>query len=284
MIKKVISLFREKNILSLTTSMLVALIGLLNFMLLTRSLDKAMFGEWVLFITISTFVDMLRFGLTSNALIRFASNEDPAIREKYLGASYKIGLLVVAVCCIVLWFILGLVYLFNLNIDGGYRLFLIYYPLLALFNLSWNNSVSYFQALQKFDRVLYIRLLTTLPFLLLLFINYSLIKADISTILLVYLGCNMIPSLMIFYRKWDGLMHMKSADKESTKEMLRFGKFSMGTLVGTYLLKCADTIIIGLSPILGSVGIALYAIPLKLTDLLSIPLRSFSIAAYPRMS
>jgi O-antigen/teichoic acid export membrane protein len=58
----------------------------------------------------------------------------------------------------------------------------------------------------------------------------------------------------------------------------------MGTLIGSSLLRSADTIIIGLSPILGSVGIAQYAIPLKLTDLLGIPLRSFSITAYPKMS
>ena len=66
--------------------------------------------------------------------------------------------------------------------------------------------------------------------------------------------------------------------------MLNFGKYSMGTLVGTSLLKSADTIIIGMSAVLGPIGVALYAIPLKLTDLLSIPLRSFSITAYPKMS
>ena len=49
-------------------------------------------------------------------------------------------------------------------------------------------------------------------------------------------------------------------------------------------MKSADTLIIGLSPILGSAGIAMYAIPLKLTDLLGIPLRSFTMTAYPRMS
>ncbi len=284
MIKKAMFVFREKNILSLTTSMVVALIGLLNFMLLTRSLEKALFGEWVLFITISTFVDMLRFGLTSNALIRFASHEDPNIREKYLGASYKIGLYAVLFCAVVLWSTLGIVDIIDMNIDGGYRMFLSYYPLLAMFNLSWNNSVSYFQALQKFEKVLSIRLSTTLPFLLFLLINYSFLNAGLMTILYVYLASNMIPSLMIFFKRWDGLLHLKSADKQSTNEMLKFGKFSMGTLIGTNLLKSADTIIIGLSPVLGSVGIALYAIPLKLTDLLSIPLRSFSIAAYPRMS
>ena len=72
--------------------------------------------------------------------------------------------------------------------------------------------------------------------------------------------------------------------KETTKELIDFGKYSMGTLIGSSLLKSADTFIIGLSPVLGSAGIAMYAIPLKLTDLLGIPLRSFAMTAYPRMS
>ncbi|MEL6918577.1 MAG: oligosaccharide flippase family protein, partial [Bacteroidota bacterium] len=95
---------------------------------------------------------------------------------------------------------------------------------------------------------------------------------------------NLIASVWCTIKAWDGLFYLKHANKTTEKELINFGKFSMGTLIGSSLLKSADTLIIGMSPVLGSIGIAMYAIPLKLTDLLGIPLRSFTMTAYPRMS
>jgi O-antigen/teichoic acid export membrane protein len=53
--------------------------------------------------------------------------------------------------------------------------------------------------------------------------------------------------------------------------------------LATNLLRSADTLIISLSP-LGSAAVALYSIPLKLTELQQIPLRSFVATAFPKMS
>ena len=50
-LKKII---REKNISSLVTNVVTALVGLLSFMLLTRQLTKGDFGVWVLYITLAS--------------------------------------------------------------------------------------------------------------------------------------------------------------------------------------------------------------------------------------
>jgi O-antigen/teichoic acid export membrane protein len=284
MISKVLKLAREKNILSLSTSLIVAALGLISFMVLTRSLSKELFGDWVLYVTIATFFDMLRFGLTSNALVRFASGGNAEKNKAYMGASYKIGLWLVIALALLLWPIYALLLVFNVEINNGYQMFLLWYPVLALLNLSWNNSVSLFQAEQRFKLILYIRLLNIGSFVVFLFANYLWLHWGIKEIILVHLGSNLLSSLLVFAKRWDGLSYYKNASKETTREILNFGRFSMGTLIGSSLLRSADTIIIGLSPVLGSVGIAMYAIPLKLTDLMGIPLRSFSITAYPKMS
>jgi O-antigen/teichoic acid export membrane protein len=82
---------------------------------------------------------------------------------------------------------------------------------------------------------------------------------------------------------WDGLIHLKNATKEKIKILLNFGKYTTFTLIGTNLLRSADTIIISLSP-LGTAAVALYSIPLKLTEIQQIPLRSFAATAFPKMS
>jgi len=279
-----LKVIREKNVLSLTTSLTTAFLGLVSFMLLTRGLEKSLFGDWVLFTTLATFTDLLRFGLTSTALVRFSSTDDKHKQQVYLGTSYKIGLIAVGFIALFLWSVLIIVKISEVNFNNGYLLYLTWYPVLAILNLSWNNSISYFQALQSFKKIFYLRLLNLGSFVVFLGVNYIFFELGLIEILLAYLVVNLFPSILVFYKKWDGLIHIRKATKETTTEMITFGKFSMGTLIGSSLLRSADTIIIGLSPVLGSVGIAQYAIPLKLTDLLGIPLRSFSITAFPKMS
>jgi O-antigen/teichoic acid export membrane protein len=281
---KILKIVREKNFLSLSTSLIVAALGLFSFMILTRSLEKALFGDWVLYVTIATFFDMLRFGLTSNALVRFASGGKIEKNKSYMGASYKIGLWLVVAMALLCWPILMLVKALDISMNNGYLLFVQWYPILALLNLSWNNSVSLFQAEQRFKLILYIRLLNIGSFVAFLLVNYLWLHWGLFEIVIAHLVSNLLPSLLVFVKRWDGFSNLKKATKESTREIINFGRYSMGTLIGSSLLRSADTIIIGLSPILGSVGIAQYAIPLKLADLMGIPLRSFSITAYPKMS
>lgn len=284
MLKRFKKIIYEKNVLSLATSILVAALGLLSFLLLTRGLEKKLFGDWVLYVTMATFFDLLRFGLTSTALVRFSSGDDEQKNKAYLGTSYKIGLFMVIATAILFTPSYFIVLKLGLQINDGYLMFLAYYPILALLNLSWNNSVSYFQSKQKFKLILYIRLLNVGSFVLFLTINNLFLHYGLLEIVIAHLVANLLPSILVFIKRWDGLMYVNRATKETVKEMLNFGKFSMGTLVGSSLLRSADTIIIGLSPLLGSVGIAQYAIPLKLTDLLGIPLRSFTVTAFPKMS
>tara|TARA_R110000744_G_scaffold116386_1_gene217675 strand:- start:23351 stop:24694 length:1344 start_codon:yes stop_codon:yes gene_type:complete len=284
MLKKIRNIAREKNVSSLATNMVTAFLGLLSFMLLTRQLPKELFGDWVLFVTLATFVDLLRFGLTRTSVVRLLAGVQEEEYKRLLGSSYRINLILLVLIAAFCYAILFAVKMAGLQLSSGYLLFVIWYPLLALFNLGWNNASALFQAQQNFMRMMYVRLSNVGLFVLFLGINWWYLKLGLVQIIWVYMGVNLISSLWCTLKNWDGLGYVKFANKNTEKELLHFGKFSMGTLIGSSLLKSADTLIIGLSPVLGSAGIAMYAIPLKLTDLLGIPLRSFTMTAYPRMS
>ncbi len=281
--KRIIALAREKNISSLFTNLLVAAIGLFSFMLLTRMFSKEQFGDWVLYITLATFVDLLRFGLTKTSLVRFLSGAEPDQQPGLLGSGFRINLwlmLGVAILCVAGRF---LVRSLGIELSYGYLLFLTWYPLLGAANLGWNNATALLQAEQNFERMMLVRLSNIGAFFVFLVANFWLGLSFIEVVY-VHLVLNALSSLWCAVKGWDGLRYIGKAHRETEKKLLSFGKFSMGTLVGSSLLKSADTFIIGLSPVLGSAGVAMYAIPLKLADLMGIPLRSFTMTAYPRMS
>jgi O-antigen/teichoic acid export membrane protein len=106
---------------------------------------------------------------------------------------------------------------------------------------------------------------------------------SIEALVIAMLIINAATSLLSLLKGWDGFTYITKADKQTNKTMLQFGKYTTFTLIGTNLLRSADTIIISLSP-LGSAAVALYSIPLKLTELQQIPLRSFAATAFPKMS
>jgi O-antigen/teichoic acid export membrane protein len=275
-------IFKSNNLLSLAGNFSAAIFGFLSFMLLTRITTTDTFGKWVLFITASTFVEMFRFGITRVALIKYLSGAPKEERTTLIGSNWTIGiLLTIAIAAL----IIIIRFFFKTAIDNsGFVYFFKWYPLLAFLNLPFNNALSVLQADMKFFKILLIRLVNTGVFVIFLFFDLFYLKWGVDKIVIVYLSVNLFTSLMTIVLGWDHLKLAKYYDLNVIKKILQYGKFSLGTLVGTSLLKSADTFILGLSPVLGTTAVALYSVPLKMTEILEVPLRSFVATYFPRMS
>lgn len=281
MIKRILHIAKEKNIQSLAGNMLTAGFGFLNFVVLTRSFEKEIFGEWILYLTGATFVEMFRFGITRTALIRFLSGADKEEQKQLIGSNWLIGLVASVLIAILLWLIL---YLFPDQVkQSGFYLFFKWYPLLAFLNLPFNNALTIQQAKQYFGQIFIVKTLNSGLFFVGLAINFFWLKLDLIYVIWYHLGISAFVSLITILARWDGLRFLTKATKATNTTILNFGKYTTLTLIGTNLLRSADTFIIALSP-LGTAAVALYAIPMKLTELLQIPLRSFVATAFPKMS
>lgn len=276
----VTKVIREKNFVSLMGNVSFSFFGLVSFFILVRSLDKTDFGDWIVFVTIAGFVDLFRFGLTRNPIIRFASGVGEEEKKSLLGTSFLIGLALVLGITVLLQGLL----LLPVKITGGYLLFVKFYPVYALANLSWNNALSFLQSEQKFERILIVRSVNIISFVIFLTINFFTLRVSVEGILIANIITNSLSSLFSIYAKKDGLAYIKLWNKEKFKQIFDYGKFSIGSIIGSSLLKSADVFIIGLNSAMGSVALAIYAIPLKLIELLNTPLRSFMATAFPKMS
>lgn len=278
MLKKIA---REDNFLSLTGNLVIAILGLTGFALLARSLSLNIFGEWVLFISAGSFVEMFRFGITNTGLIRFLSGADEDSRTKLIGSNALIGLGATVLIAIILVFCYTF---FNDIISrSGYNLFFKWYPLLAFLNLPWNNALVVLQADRKYDKILFIKSINSGLFFLVILVHFFFLEMTLTELIIALLIINAITSLMTIILGWDGTKYITKTSSETNKTLLNFGKYTTFTLIGSNLLRSADVLIISLSP-MGNAAVALYSIPLKLTELQQIPLRSFVATAFPKMS
>ncbi|MCO6161429.1 lipopolysaccharide biosynthesis protein [Flavobacterium sp. NRK F7] len=277
----ILKIVKEDNFLSLMGNLILAGLGFAGFALLARSLDTAHFAQWVIFISGGSLVEMLRFGITNNALVRFLSGASKEYSEQLIGSNVRISFIVTFWMTLLL-FVIYL--LFKATISNSmYALFFTWYPILAFVNLPWNNAMVILQAKRNYDKMLWIKALNSGLFFVFLVLNKWIIKGSLLDIILVLIGVNLLTSLLCMYKGWDGIGLFKKATKATNKVLLNFGKYSTFTLIGTNLLRNADLLIISISP-LGSAAVAMFSIPLKLTELQQIPLRSFAATAFPKMS
>lgn len=278
----VTKILKNNNFLSLANNGLVAVLAFFSFMVLVRSLPTEDFGKWVLFLTTANFLDMLRFGITRTAMVRFLSGANKEEGKKLIGSNYLINF-VSSIILIAITIIVS--YYFNDTVtDSGFSLFFEWFPLFAIVNLPFNNALSVLQARLRFDLILLIRIINVGIFMVFLLINYFYLKLGLLEITWVYIGTALITSLITMIFNWDGIRYIFHARNSTNKIILNFGKYTTGTLIGSNLLKSADTFIIGLSPFLGTTAVALYSIPLKLTEIIEIPVRSYAMTAFPGMS
>ena len=130
-LKKII---REDNFLSLSGNLIIAILGFGGFALLARSLNPDDFAKWVLFISGGSLVEMLRYGITNNGLVRFLSGATKNQQEHLIGSNVFISALVT----LVIVAIMSISYLvFNDVItNSAYEVFFKWYPILAFFEFT----------------------------------------------------------------------------------------------------------------------------------------------------
>jgi len=278
-LKFLLKICKSDNMMSFLEKGLVAALGFSSFVLLSRSLSSDIFGVWVLYITMATFVEMLRSGILHSALVRFASGLNIIENEKIIASAWVIGLTVTALLATILIVVGQLIG--GVQRIGDLNIFFTWYPILSFATLPHNFAFWILQAGQEFKKSLALRIIVSGLFTLFLCVNF-MFHFQFETIVMAHAIINGIGSALAIAFGWSRISTMPKAERACVTKLLHFGKFSMGTLIGTNLLKSSDTFLIGW--LLGPSAVAFYSVPLKLTELVEIPLRGFVSTSLPKMS
>lgn len=266
---------------ALLSNAIFAILGLLSFIILSRGVAPVVFGSWVLFLSISTFLDLIRFGLTRNAIIQIMAGESHENSRIINAAGLRIGINILVVISAILLSLWGV----GRNIfPDSYLTILLWYPLVGVSNLLWNNGLTWLQGRSRFQHITLLRFVNIASFVLfvLMLLHYN--AATINHIIIAYIASNTLSSLLSLTMGWDSFRLIGKSPKSLDSQILNFGKYSTVSNIGSSLLKSADSFIIGLSPVLGVTGIAIYAIPFKVVEMLELPIRSISMVGFNELS
>lgn len=280
LVKKLKKNDTKKNAsLSLFGNLLYSVLGFVGIALLARSLQLNEYGDWVIYLTAGSLLEMMRLGFMHTALVRFSSGSNETEQKEYIASGWIIGILFSLILSLIVFSIFLVVYFFE--IKTPYYYFLMYYPIFTIIGLPISVSLSILQFKMQFAKILRMRF-TNMSLNILVFFSAYIFKLHVETVIQLHLLSTFTSSLNAIYNKWSGIENIKLYSKTKMKELMNFGKFSLGTLIGTNLLKSADTFILGLT--LGAESAALYSVPLKLTETFEILLRSIVSVALPKMS
>lgn len=283
MLGKVLHLVKHSsNLHSLLGNMAFTLFSLATFLLMVRLLAKDVYGQWVIYVTTTSLLDMLRLGLTGTAAIRLLSTAAADNQKHVIASSYHLS---IATTVLIAILFIGTYLIAGKYIGNSYYLpVLLFYPFLSAANLSYNQAITLSQGFVDFKRILAIRIINGA--LVFFFITgYILfIGKNLYGIIIAHIAANALTSMVTMIKRWDGLQHIRRRHHQTLKQILQFGKYSTASYIGSNLLRGSDTIIISLSSAMGATAVAIYAIPLKFVELAEIPLRSFTATAFPKLS
>lgn len=280
-INKIRRILLTDNFLSLAGNFIFAFLGFASIFLLARSLTKSDFGEYVLYLTGMSLLEMVRSGITSTPLVRnLAGAETSADRTRIIGSSWMLSILVTIIGVVLLY---SALLLFPGPIKNkGFGLFFTWYPLLSVLILPMNTTLSVLQAKRKFGNILILKGLNMSMFFIFLLLNYFWFHLDLIWIVVGHMSSFFIAGLFSIFKGWAAVRSILHATMAQIRSQLRFGRFSLVTMVGSNLLKSSDTFIIG--AMMMASDVAYYSIPLKLIEVFEIPIRALVSVAFPAMS
>lgn len=267
------------GLLSLFQSLAGVLFSFTTFYLLVRMLGKDDWGALILFLSTTTFLEFIRNGITSNALIKFISFSKQEDHASIISASFVInGIL--TVCCIIfnfafaaylaqLWHFPQLVNMFYLHtivflLSGITNQF----NCIEQANLSFRGSFVTAVAGQIIN-------LIYISYCYFFGIHFNLI--DLVYIYIVSASAGMFISYL-FAKKY--LRFSFSIQRQRVKELFNYGKYSFGTSLGAMVFGSIDQWMLGALHSPSAAGA--YNIAIRITNLVEVPTGTVARIVFPQ--
>ena len=280
--KNIVLKIKNKHFLSLVGNGSMSVLSMVTVGILLRFMPKNDVGYWFFFQSIFVLLDTFRTGFLQVAMLKFYTGVEKIKADVVLGSVWFLSLLITSILIIInLLSIFFLPYVHNVGIVSVIE----WFGLTFLFTLPSAIASWILQSDQRFDKLLLLRIINQGAFILMVLLVIIFKNLNLNLILMINAVSSALVSLYCITQGWTRIKTFRKRTKESIMELFHFGKYSFGTTISTNLLRSSDTFIIMF--VLGAAGpaaVAMYTIPMRLMEIIEIPLRAFLSTGMPAMS
>jgi lipopolysaccharide exporter len=274
------------GIYSLLDKIGLVFFGFLNVMCMARMMSESDLGTWVLFTSVTAFLEMIRNGFIRNPFITHLVSADLHEKKYIVTASVVLHCILSAVITAFLFG--GGIFMADFwNEPELVSLFFIY----GINNLIFipYHHFEYIQHAQlKFKGIFFsnvFRLGLFAVYVLVYFILYelkisdapSLVELAIAQTVATFLGC-----FVAYYFIKGTIEFSNKNDWKLTKELLHFGKFTLGTNVSSMFVKNTDSWMIG--RMISSAAVADYNPAIRISNLVEVPTLTIANIFFPQVA
>lgn len=260
------------------SQLLPAIIGVLSFMLLVRNTQQEVLGEYLIYMAAVVLFEMIKSGGLQSALVMRLAGAKKEEERTITGSAYWLGALLAGGISLVL----AVLYFTNVfKSNPGIQVFCGWYACVGIITLPLHIAEASAVAKQDIKFLLWLRILQSLnAFSIAVYAFFF--KGSLEAFATIHLCFNAVLLLVVLLSGKTNPLSVLRKAKAEVKELFALIRYTLATLATTNLLKSADTFLIG--SFLGPKLVAAYAVPLKLTELFEIPLRSLSTTAFPQLA
>lgn len=248
--------------------------GFITFLVLVRKSSMELFGWWVLMLSVVSMADQARTGLIQNGLIKWLKQYEER-RKEVIGSALVLSMLasvLLIVLVLLVWKIYGLSAAWHgaaftrvaLLFAGGF---------LAQAYLRVRESI--LMSDLRFDRLFLVKLGSGLS----LFLGvYLLREVELTSLLAIQVLSWCVGLLLLLFFPGVALAWRKS----TFLELFHYGRFVMGTNLGSMIYNKMDVLILG--SLLGPTAVGLYNAAYRLTNFAEVPLSSKAQVVFPQLA
>ncbi len=272
--------FKDKNTQSTAASVTTAGLGMINFALLARWVNKEILGNGFSFLAILGLLEMARTGFLGNAFQKLYFDEkSESHRNVVIGSTWKLAAVtntIVLVFSFLLYLLCELA-----NPSFPYAHFFWWIPAALIAGQINNIGVWLLSAREKYVAVLWMMSSVQVIFAAGIYlINVEILHPN--ELIYIFIASQFLPGLVITSLGYTGISNWKMGNRKAMRTLFSFGKFTFGTSLGTSLLKSSDTLL--LMPFMGPAAVALYGVPERVLRVIEVPLQGFIAAYFPPMA
>lgn len=280
--KNIVLNIKNKHFLSLVGNGSMSVLSMVTVGILLRFMPKNDVGYWFFFQSIFVLLDTFRTGFLQVAMLKFYTGAEKIKADAVLGSVWFLSLLITSVLIIInLLSVFFLPYTQNVAIVSVIE----WFGLTFLFTLPSAIASWILQSDQRFDKLLLLRVINQGAFILMVLLVISFKNLTLNLVLIINAVSSALVSLYCITQGWTRIKTFSKRTKKAIMELFHFGKYSVGTTISANLLRSSDTFIIMF--VLGAAGpaaVAMYTIPMRLMEIIEIPLRAFLSTGMPAMS